>query len=166
MIMNYDLSKMPGQWRPDVFVVDEDSDQTLYEGPDAELIPDLISELILQLTSNKETNSLVLGAMAHLNLAMICPFKDGNGRMARALQTLVLGRSTFLSHTFSSIEEWLGRNTQAYCDILASVGQGKWNPHHDALPWVRFCLRAHYQQAATLNKRSKEVGKVWIESLA
>ena len=85
MTMNYDLSKMPGQWRPGVFVVDEDSDQTLYEGPDAELIPDLISELILQLTSNKEANSLVLGAMAHLNLAMICPFKGGNGRMARAL---------------------------------------------------------------------------------
>lgn len=162
MTMNYDLTKMPGQWRPGgIFIINEPSGETVYEGPDAELIPDLISELILQITSNKETDSLVLGAMAHLNLTMIHPFRDGNGRMARALQTLVLARSAISSPTFSSIEEWLGRNTQAYYDILSSVGQGKWNPHHNALPWVRFCLRAHYQQAATLNKRNKEVGNVW-----
>ncbi|MGH3246103.1 MAG: Fic family protein [Trebonia sp.] len=32
-------------------------------------------------------------AMAHLNLVMIHPFRDGNGRMARALTTPVLARS-------------------------------------------------------------------------
>ena len=162
MIMNYDLTKMPGQWRPGgIFVINEPTGETVYEGPDAELIPSLIAELIAQLTSTSGVDSLVLGAMAHLNLTMIHPFKDGNGRMARALQTLILSRNEIISPTFSSIEEWLGRNTQAYYDILASVGQGKWNPKHDATPWVRFCLRAHYQQAATLNRRNKEVGKIW-----
>jgi len=50
---------------------------------------------------------------------------------------------------FSSIEEYLGRNTQDYYNVLADVGQGSWNPENDARPWVRFCLTAHYRQART-----------------
>src|SRR5438270_583138 len=84
------------------------------------------------------SNTIVRGAMAQLNLTMIHPFKDGNGRMARALQTLVMARGGILSPIFSSIEEWLGRNTDAYYNILGEVGQGSWNPQYDAAPWVRF----------------------------
>jgi Fic family protein len=99
--------------------------------------------------------------MAHLNLAMIHPFKDGNGRMARALQTLVISQNGITSPVFCSIEEWLGRNTEAYYAILKEVGQGSWHPQNSALPWVRFCLRAHYQQAVTLMKRNAQIGRVW-----
>ncbi|HRY08146.1 MAG TPA: hypothetical protein P5114_13615, partial [Hyphomicrobiaceae bacterium] len=31
----------------------------------------------------------------------------------------------------------------------------------DPLPWVRFCLHAHYQQAATLIRRNNEIGRIW-----
>jgi Fic family protein len=101
--------------------------------------------------------------MAHLNLTMIHPFKDGNGRMARALQTLMLARNGVLSPVFCSIEEWLGRNTDAYYKILEDVGQGSWHPQNDALPWVRFCLLAHYQQAATLIQRSRAMSRAFDE---
>jgi Fic family protein len=162
MMMSYDLEKMPGQWRPSsIFVVHEPSGETVYGGPDAGLVPDLIDALIEQLAGAEGTDSYVLASLAHLNLTMIHPFRDGNGRMARALQTLVLSRNDILSPTFSSIEEWLGRNTQAYYEILANVGRGKWSPDSDALPWVRFCLRAHYQQAATLAARNREIAEVW-----
>jgi Fic family protein len=83
--------------------------------------------------------------------------------MARALQTLVLARDGVLSPVFCSIEEWLGRNTDAYYKILEAVGEGRWHPEHDALPWVRFCLVAHYQQAATLIKRGQVIGRAWSE---
>lgn len=39
--------------------------------------------------------------------------------MARALQTLVIAQNGILSPVFSSIEEWLGHNTQADHEILA-----------------------------------------------
>jgi Fic family protein len=106
---------------------------------------------------------LVKGPMARLNLAMIHPFKDGNGRMARALQTLVSARDGILAPTFSSIEEWLGRNKDPYYAILSEVGQGAWHPRNNALPWLRFCLRAHFQQAARLIKRNAEIGRLWAE---
>ena len=52
--------------------------------------------------------------------------------------------------------------------MLANVGRGSWHPGNDALPWVRFCLVAHYQQAATLIKRYTEVGRTFeeVEQLA
>ena len=164
MMLNYDLTKMPGQWRPGhVFVVQEPSGETVYEGPEAELVPELVDALVAQLSDNATNSPLVRGAMAHLNLVMIHPFKDGNGRMARALQTLVIARGGILNPVFCSIEEWLGRNTSAYYDILAQTGKGRWSPQHDALPWIRFCLRAHYQQGATLLRRNREMGAVWNE---
>jgi len=165
MMLNYDMEKMPGQWRPGpIRVVRAPRDETVYVGPDPMLVPQLMDELVAEINSADNTHSsTVLAAMAHLNLAMIHPFRDGNGRMARALQTLVLSRNGVVSPIFCSIEEWLGQNTEAYYAILADVGKGSWHPEHDALPWVRFCLVAHYQQGATLIKRNTQIGRVWDE---
>ena len=165
MMLNYDMTKLPGQWRPGpIRVVREPGNRTVYEGPDADQIPALIEELVAQIHADDQVeSSTVLAAMAHLNLAMIHPFRDGNGRMARALQTLVLTRNNVISPVFCSIEEWLGHNTDAYYAILGEVGAGRWNPKNNVLPWVRFCLVAHYQQAATLMKRNLVIGRVWSE---
>lgn len=169
MMLNYDLTRLPGQWRTGaIYVVREETRESVYEGPDADLVPELMAELVYQINEIPNIPPMIRAAMAHLNLTMIHPFKDGNGRMARAIQTLVLAHDGILSPIFCSIEEWLGRNTQAYYDVLAQVGQGSWHPENDALPWVRFCLVAHYQQASTLIKRNAEIGRTWdeIEKLA
>jgi Fic family protein len=110
---------------------------------------------------------MMRAAMAHLNLAMIHPFSDGNGRMARALQSFVLTRDGVLDPMFASIEEWLGDNTNAYYEILEQTGRGSWNPDRSALHWVRFCLRAHYFQAARIIRRTEEYAAVFggIEKL-
>jgi Fic family protein len=99
--------------------------------------------------------------MAHLNLAMIHPFSDGNGRMARCLQSLILARHGTLAPQFLSIEEFLGRNTRAYYDVLAGVGAGAWHPERDARPWIRFCLTAHFHQATSLLRRTREIARLW-----
>jgi Fic family protein len=161
MMMSYDMTKLPGQWRRGpIYVVKEDGER-VYEGPDVDVVPTLVDELIEQMKSTSETDAMVRGAMVHLNLAMIHPFKDGNGRMARALQTLLLTKDGILSPIYSSIEEWLGRNTKSYYEILAQTGEGKWSPANSALPWIRFCLHAHYQQGVTLIKRNYEIARLW-----
>jgi len=48
-----------------------------------ELVPSLVDELVDSLTDTAD-DALVQAAMAHLNLVMIHPFRDGNGRLARA----------------------------------------------------------------------------------
>jgi Fic family protein len=99
--------------------------------------------------------------MAHLNLTLIHPFSEGNGRMARCVQTLVLAREAILEPPFASIEEYLGANTPAYYDVLAEVGGGSWHPENDTRPWIRFTLTAHLRQAKTLLARVRESEELW-----
>jgi Fic family protein len=162
MMIDYDLSKNPGRWRPgSIFVRNEPTGKIVYEGPDSELVPGLMQELADSLNSSNGLPVMVRAALAHLNLVMIHPFSDGNGRMGRALQTMVLSREGILDPRFSSIEEYLGKNTLEYYKVLEEVGQGAWHPENDPLPFVKFCLVAHYRQAETLLRRIKEIDKVW-----
>ncbi|HTR33113.1 MAG TPA: Fic family protein [Gaiellaceae bacterium] len=161
MMMKYDLSKWPGRWRPgEIFVHRDDTGERVYEGPDAGDVPELIGSMLQQLELT-DARPLVRAAMAHLNLVMIHPFRDGNGRMARCLQTYVLARERMIAPVFSSIEEYLGRNTPAYYEILDAVGRGSWQPENDALPWVRFCLTGHYRQAVTTLRRMQRLEDLW-----
>ena len=164
MMINYDLRKSPGLYRPGaVFVYSSDSGDVVYEGAPVDSVPALVREMVDALNTDHDIPGMIRGAMSHLNLVMIHPFRDGNGRMARALQSLVLAREGFLSPVFVSIEEYLGRNTQAYYDILADVGQGSWNPENDARPWIRFSLTAHLRQARTMLRRVRESERLWTE---
>lgn len=162
MMTEYDLDASPGLWRPGpIWVRNDATGEVVYEGPDNEAVPSLVDELVEQLEEPADCPPMVRGAMAHLNLAMIHPFRDGNGRMARCLQTLMLAREQILSPEWMSIEEFLGVNTQPYYDILADVGQGSWHPDRDARPWVRFCLRAHFIQAVSVLRRARESEEIW-----
>lgn len=163
MMTKDDLRSGPGRWRSGpVFVRDERTRALVYEGPDALDVPDLVAELVAELGEpHDRTPAVVLAAMAHLNLVMIHPFRDGNGRMARALQSLVLARAGVLAPAFASIEEYLGRHTEAYYMVLAEVGGGSWQPGRDARLWVRFSLTAHFQQIQTLRRRAAEAERRW-----
>lgn len=162
MMLKHQLDKNPGRWRPgSIFVRREATGEVLYEGPDSDLIPKLITAMVEELEGGDQP-VLIRAAMAHLNLVMVHPFSDGNGRMARSLQTLVLARERIVAPAFSSIEEYLGRNTQAYYDILAEVGRGQWNPDRNARPWLRFCLTAHYHQARTILRRLQEAERLYV----
>ena len=156
MMMKHDPGCRPGLYRSGPIFVG------VYEGPDSEVAPDLVRELMRSLNDPRDTTpALVRAAMAHLNLLMIHPFKDGNGRMSRALQTLVLGRDGTLDPRFSSIEEYLGYNTLAYYQVLAEVGGSLWSPEQDTRPWLRFALRAHHHQAHLMAWRVEEADRVW-----
>ncbi len=162
MIAEHSLNAGPGLWRSGpVWVRDDATGTVVYEPPDAEQVPALVDELVAQLSSDRQVHVLVRAAMAHLNLVMIHPFRDGNGRMARCLQTLVLARDRILEPQFSSIEEYLGRNTESYYRVLAQVGHGRWSPTSNAHPWVRYCLEAHYIQAASVLRRVQESEDLW-----
>jgi Fic family protein len=161
MMLQHELAKHPGNWRPGpIYVRDEVRDATVYESPPLEMVQPLIRELVSYICGRADQNHiLVKGAMAHLNLVMIHPFSDGNGRMARCFQTLVLAMKV-PDPVFSSIEEYLGRHTGDYYDILAETGKGSWNPGNETRPWIRFNLTAHYRQAAVALCRMKLISRL------
>lgn len=169
MMMQYELARHPGRYRPGmIFVRDERRQQTVYEGPEPESVPGLMAELTIFLNEQLDLPVMIRAAMGHLNLVMIHPFSDGNGRMARCLQTLILGREQIIEPPFCSIEEYLGRYTQEYYEVLARVGQGGFHPENDCRPWIRFNLVAHFRQASWLLQRSRMMQRVWndVEQLA
>lgn len=162
MLLEHDLSKGPGRYRSgSIYVHDEGDGSQVYEGPDADAVPGLMEAMAGRLESDRDVDPMIRGAMAHLNLVMIHPFRDGNGRMARVLQTAALAQDTVLEPTFAGIEEWLGHNTTDYYRVLAAMGQGAWSPQNDAHPWVKFALRAHHMQAQTLRRRFAEADVLW-----
>src|SRR5699024_2762156 len=71
----------------------------------------------------------------------------------RIVQSYMLYREQVAEAQFVSIEEYLGRNTSAYYDILARTGRGRWSPERSAAEWVEFALTAHYRQARTVQGR-------------
>ncbi|MFC7533012.1 Fic family protein [Actinoplanes sp. GCM10030250] len=101
--------------------------------------------------------------MAHLDLVTIHPWRDGNGRTARALHTLILARTGELAAEFSSIEEWLGEqtNTLQYYDALQSAQGGHFRPERDAHAWLKFVFTAHHRQAQRVQRRYEWTVRMW-----
>lgn len=156
MVQGHDLLRRPGRYRTnEVFVRDDDTERTVYTGPVPGEVPDLMREFIENLSelAERQLHPIIQGAMAHLNLVMIHPFADGNGRMSRINQSLMLYREQVDEAEFVSIEEYLGRNTTAFYAVLARVSGGRWAPSRDASEWIEFALTAHDRQARTVQRR-------------
>ena len=156
--------KPAGQWRQGpVYVTDaRDSSIAAYTAPDADDVPGLMAELTGWLNDPDGGHPLVSAAMAHLHLVSIHPWADGNGRMSRSLQTLMIGREGVLAPEFSSIEAWLGRpgNTWEYYRELQNRG-ADYRPAQDVSSWVRFNLVAYHQQAQTVRNRIHRAAIAW-----
>lgn len=164
MISQHDLRANPGNFRRGwVGVRNSATGEIVHEGVDRALLEPLVDELIDYINDPEVESPVLKAAMAHLNIAMLHPFSDGNGRTARCVQTAVLANEGIIAPIFSSIEEYIGRNQQEYYDVLAAVGQGRWNPTNDCKPWVRYCILGHYRQAQTLLRRTREMERVYAD---
>jgi hypothetical protein len=146
---SFQRDKDPGQYRRSgVEVTSPGGGPPAYVGPPQEDVPRLMGEVVRWLDrGDPEAHVVVRAAMAHLHVVSVHPFRDGNGRIARIVQSLVLAREGVLAPEFISIEEHLGRNTDAYYATLQQVQGGSYRPDRDAGPWVDFCLDAHLEQA-------------------
>jgi Fic family protein len=165
MITKYQPAKWPGRYRTGgIFVTSTDPLEPAYTGPEAELVPRLMNELIEWLhDGDVDAPAYARAAMAHLNLVGVHPWRDGNGRTARALHTLVLARTGELAPEFSSIEEWLGEhtNTVQYYEALRSTQNGSFQPERDAHSWLRFVFAAHHRQAQRVKRRYEWTVRLW-----
>lgn len=162
MISQHDLQANPGNFRPGwVGVRNTKTGEIVHEGVDRDQLEPLVEELVAYMNIDHTESAILKAAMTHLNLTLMHPFSDGNGRTARCLQTAVLASEGIVAPIFSSMEEYIGRNQQGYYDVLAEVGGGGWHPERNCKPWVRFCITGHYRQAQTLLRRAHEIERVY-----
>lgn len=144
----FQRDKDPGLWRTGPIGVSGADGSLEYRGPDADEVAALVDEVLSWLADeDQQADVFVKAAMAHLNVTSVHPFRDGNGRISRIVQSLVLARSGLGAPEFFSIEEYLGNHTQAYYAALRETQGGSYQPGRDATGWVAFCLEAHIAQA-------------------
>ena len=154
--------KGPGLWRSGPIGVTGADGSLEYQAPAAEQVPGLMAEVVEWLQDgDPDTHVVVRAAMAHLHVTSVHPFNDGNGRVSRIVQSLVLARERLTSPEFLSIEEHLGEHTSAYYTALRQAQRGSYQPERDASKWVAFCVDAHLAQARQRLTQIKEAGGRW-----
>src|SRR3982074_3015794 len=138
----------PGRLRDSSVIVTRGLGRDPYRAPRSDEGPGLLEEGGIWLDKGDlARHPVVRAAMAHLNLVSIHPFRDGNGRLARIVQSLVLAKEGLLRPALGSIEPHLGRHTREYYSVLEEVQGPAFDPRRDASAWVEFCIEAHVSEA-------------------
>ncbi|HEX7245605.1 MAG TPA: Fic family protein [Solirubrobacterales bacterium] len=160
----------PGLWRSGPVGVTGGDGRLVYRGPGAEEVTGLMAEevpgLMAEVVDWLESGDLgahvvVRAAMAHLHVVSVHPFSDGNGRVSRIVQSLVLAREGLVSPEFGSIEEYLGRHTEAYYAALNEAHGPAYDPARDASGWIAFCVEAHLAQARQRLNQIEDAALRW-----
>lgn len=130
------LQPEAGQFRTvDVEIVNADGD-VLHTGSRVEKVPQLISELF-EWASASTDHPLVISSAVHYMIEHIHPFRDGNGRIGRLWQALILSqwRPVF---AWMPTETLIRRYQQEYYSAL----QASREPEIDAAYFIDFMLGA------------------------
>ena len=128
------LAQTPGRYRTgNVGVVGPEAVHHI--GPPARRVPELMAELLGWLRATRE-HPLIASSVFHYEFEFIHPFEDGNGRLGRLWQTLVLTRwKPLLSHV--PVESVVrARQSDYYEAIERSSAAG------ESTLFIRFMLEA------------------------
>jgi len=110
-------------------------ERVVHMAPQANRVPKLMGDLFRYLASGKD-HPLVSGSVFHYELEFIHPFADGNGRIGRFWQTLILTR---WNPAFANIpvESLIHERQEQYYDALQESTR-----QTDSAPFIAFMLQA------------------------
>lgn len=159
---SFQRGESPGRWRSGPVGVTGSDGRIRYQAPDAAEVPGLMAEVVEWLQNgDRGVHTVIRAAMAHLHVVSVHPFRDGNGRISRIVQSLVLAQEGLMSPEFGSIEEYLGEHTSDYYAALNEAHGRTYQPERDASNWVAFCIKAHLSQARQRLTQIKEAAARW-----
>jgi len=126
------LLDAPGQLRDSNAGIYRDK-QLIHMAPPANQLPRLINELLLWL-QHTDIHPLVASSIFHYELEFIHPFTDGNGRMGRLWQTLILSewRSEL---AWLPVETLIHNQQSAYYQVLGECDRAS-----DCTAFITFML--------------------------
>ena len=128
-------------------------DRVVHMAPPAERVQSLMSDLLTWLEHTDE-HPLVSSCVFHYEFEFIHPFPDGNGRLGRLWQTLILSRWKPLL-AYLPVETVIRDRQEDYYRVLAQAdGRG------EATPFVEFmlqALRSGIEEAVTSDHVSDQV---------
>ena len=110
-----------------------DGDKPVHIAPQADRVRDLMNDLFVWL-ENADDHLLIRSCVSHYEFEFIHPFADGNGRIGRLWQSLILGRlNPIFEHL--PVENMVYSNQQAYYNAI-----NKSSYLADSGPFIDFML--------------------------
>jgi Fic family protein len=125
-----------GQFRTVGVAVVRGDGAVMHRGAPAEQVPALIEQL-LHWGKASETHPVIKSSAVHYMLEYIHPFRDGNGRIGRLWQTLVLSKWNPL-FAWMPVETLVHHNQALYYNALQDSHTGA----VDCRPFISFMLEA------------------------
>jgi len=106
-----------------VVVKNSKSGEISFRPPMAVAVPFQIRNLLefVESSQDEDVNPVLKSGIVHYELVRIHPFLDGNGRVARALATLILYQDGYDIRKFFSLEEYFDKDAVSYYEALQSV---------------------------------------------
>ncbi|GHT73227.1 hypothetical protein AGMMS50262_03960 [Bacteroidia bacterium] len=83
----------------------------------------------------------------------IHPFQDGNGRLSRALTTMLLLKKGYAYVPYSSIESIIEQSKEGYYRALRRTQKTIWTEEVDYVPWISFFLTVLQKQKKILEEK-------------
>jgi len=118
--------------------------------------PRLMTELTTWVQQERETHRLhplLVIALCVVVFLEIHPFQDGNGRLSRALTTLLLLQAGYTYVPYSSLESVIEQNKEAYYLALRQTQGTIRTETPDWQPWLVFFLHSLAEQVRRLEKK-------------
>lgn len=116
---------------------------------------ELVDWTVHQLEHGLHHPLLVIGAFV-VSFLQIHPFQDGNGRLSRALTTLLLLKEGYSYVPYSSLESVVERNKGEYYRSLRQTQVTLQAERPDWQPWLEFFLSALQRQATHLRIKAEQ----------
>lgn len=129
--------------------------------------PALMQELVEWVNKSREEKDLhplLIIAVFVVVFLEVHPFQDGNGRLSRALTTLLLLQSGYAYVPYSSLESVIEQSKEAYYLALRQTQGTIRTDEPNWQPWVVFFLKALQQQMRRLSKKVERI-KILISAL-
>lgn len=118
--------------------------------------PRLMTELVTWVQEEREAgrlHPLLIIALCVVVFLEIHPFQDGNGRLSRALTTLLLLQAGYAYVPYSSLESVFEQNKEAYYLALRQTQGTIRTDAPNWQPWLVFFLRSLAEQVRRLEKK-------------
>mgnify|MGYP001614212899 CR=1 FL=1 len=130
-----------------------------FRPPQANVVPGQINDLIAFINSSqqKDIHPVLKSGIVHYELVRIHPFLDGNGRVARALSTLILFLEGYDIRKFFSLEEYFDSNAGDYYKALQSVEKN----NSDLTNWLEYFTEG---LAIELSKIKERVERISVDA--
>lgn len=155
-----------GQFRlRQVVIRNTKTGQISYTPPPAVEVPYLIEDLIGWINSDeaKQVHPILKAGIIHYEVARIHPFVDGNGRVARAIATLIMFLDNYDIRKFFSFEEYFDENPMDYYLTLQAVSNQLVLDTHerDLTPWLEYFTEG---VAIELNRVKEKVQRISVDA--